>query len=85
MRALLIIDTGPGFKKDEARDAWNERAHETADRFDREGLAVLKSVSAERASVSPSRRHGLARAARGMLTQRDARVMETCPPSRCPL
>ena len=27
VRALLIIDTGPGFKKDEARDAWNKRAH----------------------------------------------------------
>ena len=37
-RALLIIDTGPGFKKDDARDAWNKRAHETAERFDREGL-----------------------------------------------
>src|ERR1041384_8020287 len=51
-RALLIIDTGPGFKKDDARDAWNKRAHETADRFDRDGLAVLKSMSAERANVS---------------------------------
>ena len=25
-RALLIIDTGPGFKKDDAREAWNARA-----------------------------------------------------------
>ena len=25
VRALLIIDTGPGFKKDDARDAWNRR------------------------------------------------------------
>ena len=49
VRALLIIDTGPGFKKDDARDAWNKRAHETAARFDSEGLAVLKSLSAERA------------------------------------
>jgi len=23
VRALLIIDTGPGFKKDEAREVWN--------------------------------------------------------------
>src|SRR6266852_9654205 len=43
VRALLIIDTGPGFKKDDARDAWNRRAHDTGDRFDREGLGVLKS------------------------------------------
>src|SRR6201996_5248256 len=36
--ALLIIDTGPGFKKDDAREVWNERARGTADRFDRDGL-----------------------------------------------
>ena len=84
VRALLIIDTGPGFKKDEARDAWNRRAHETADRFDREGLAVLKSLSAERASVTHRNASGLARAARGMLTQRDATVMETLPTIKVP-
>lgn len=84
VRALLIIDTGPGFKKDEARDAWNRRAHETADRFDREGLAVLKSLSAERASVTHRNASGLARAARGMLTQRDASVMETLPTIKVP-
>jgi pimeloyl-ACP methyl ester carboxylesterase len=74
--ALLIIDTGPGFKKDEARQAWNARAHETAERFEREGLAVLKSASAERATVTHRDARGLALAARGMLTQRDARVIE---------
>ncbi|MGE0287692.1 MAG: alpha/beta fold hydrolase [Bradyrhizobium sp.] len=84
VRALLIIDTGPGFKKDEARDAWNRRAHETADRFDREGLAVLKSLSAERASVTHRDASGLARAARSMLTQRDAGVMKTLPTIKVP-
>lgn len=84
VRALLIIDTGPGFKKDDARDAWNKRAHETAERFDREGLAVLKSMSAERANVSHRDASGLARAARGMLTQRDASVMETLPSIKVP-
>ena len=44
VRALLIIDTGPGFKKDDARDAWNKRARDTAERFEREGLEVLKSA-----------------------------------------
>ena len=84
VRALLIIDTGPGFRKDEARDAWNKRAHETAERFDREGLAVLKSMSAERASVTHRDASGLARAARGMLTQRDASVMEILPAIKVP-
>src|SRR4051812_8303487 len=84
VRALLVIDTGPGFKKDEAREAWNKRALENADRFDREGLAVLKSLSAERASVAHRDASGLARAARGMLTQRDAGVIETLPRIKVP-
>ena len=84
VRALLIIDTGPGFKKDEARDAWNKRALETGDRFEREGLGALKSASRERSEASHRDASGLARAARGMLTQRDARVIELLPNIRVP-
>lgn len=84
VRALLIIDTGPGFKKDDAREAWNRRAHETGDRFEREGLAVLQTLSRERSSVSHRDASGLARAARGMLTQRDARVIELLPDIKVP-
>jgi pimeloyl-ACP methyl ester carboxylesterase len=84
VRALLIIDTGPGFKKDEARDAWNKRAHETGDRFEREGLDGLKLASRERSSVVHRDASGLARAARGMLTQRDAGVIETLPHIKVP-
>ena len=84
VRALLIIDTGPGFKKDEAREAWNKRAHDTGDRFEREGLDVLKSASRERSSVTHRDASGLARAARGMLTQRDARVIESLPDIKVP-
>ncbi len=84
VRALLIVDTGPGFKKDDARDAWNKRAHDTGDRFEREGLAVLQSLSRERSSVSHRNASGLAHAARGMLTQRDARVIESLPAIKVP-
>jgi pimeloyl-ACP methyl ester carboxylesterase len=82
--ALLIIDTGPGFKKDDARAAWNKRAHETGDRFERDGLAVLKSSSPEQSSESHRDASGLARAARGMLAQRDARVIEALPGIKVP-
>jgi pimeloyl-ACP methyl ester carboxylesterase len=82
--ALLIIDTGPGFKKDDAREAWNKRANDTGDRFEREGLAVLKSASRERSTVSHRDASGLARAARGMLTQRDARVIESLADIKVP-
>ena len=84
VRALLIIDTGPGFRKDDAREVWNKRAHETGERFEREGLAVLKSLSRERSTVSHRDASGLARAARGMLTQRDARVIESLPDIKVP-
>ena len=82
--ALLIIDTGPGFKKDDARAAWNRRAHDTGDRFEREGLAFLTSASRERSTVSHRDASGLAHAARGMLTQRDARVIESLPDIKVP-
>src|SRR5689334_20345963 len=84
VRALLIIDTGPGFKKDDARAAWNKRSLDNADRFDREGLAALKTLSAERANVAHRDASGLAHAARGMLTQRDAGVIETLPHIKVP-
>src|SRR3954470_10316224 len=81
VRALLIIDTGPGFKKDDAREAWNKRAHDTGDRFDREGLSGLSS---ERLTVTHRDALGLARAAYGMLLQRDARVIESLPHIKVP-
>jgi pimeloyl-ACP methyl ester carboxylesterase len=82
--ALLIIDTGPGFRKDDAREAWNKRALDTAARLEHEGLSVLKAASRERANASHRDAFGLARAARGMLTQRDARVIEILPEIKVP-
>ncbi|MCP3474346.1 alpha/beta hydrolase [Bradyrhizobium sp. CCGUVB1N3] len=84
VRALLIIDTGPGFRKDDAREAWNARARATADKLDREGLDVLQSATRERATASHRNARGLALAARGMLTQRDATVIELLPDIKVP-
>jgi pimeloyl-ACP methyl ester carboxylesterase len=84
VRALLIIDTGPGFKKDDARETWNKRARDTGDRFERDGLDVLKNASRERSSVAHRNATGLALAARGMLAQRDARVIESLPDIKVP-
>jgi len=82
--ALLIIDTGPGFKKDEARDAWNANALKTAARFDAEGLAPLLKSSPERSRSRHRDATGLAHAARGMLTQRDAGVISSLPSIKVP-
>src|SRR6201988_2775194 len=81
--ALLIIDTGPGFKKDDAREAWNKRALDTADRYDREGLAGLP-LGSRCGGANHRDAPGPARAARGMLPQRDARVIEMLPAIKVP-
>ncbi|HVJ55177.1 MAG TPA: alpha/beta fold hydrolase [Aliidongia sp.] len=82
--ALLVIDTGPGFRKDEPRQAWNERALRTAARYDAEGLAALGAGSAEVASSTHRSAEGLALAARGMLTQHDAGVIDSLPDIKVP-
>lgn len=79
VRGLLIIDTGPGIKKDAARDAWNKAAKATARKFETHGLAVLKNESPERATVAHRDASGLALAARGMLAQRDSNVIDLLP------
>lgn len=83
-RALLIIDTGPGFRKDAAREAWNETARKTAERFEAEGLSSLQSLSPERRQAEHRDASGLVRAARGMLAQRDARVINSLPEIKMP-
>ena len=84
VRALLIIDTGPGYRKDEAREGWNQNALKTAERFEKEGLRQLQGASRERATATHRNAEGLAMAARGMLTQRDARVINSLPEIRVP-
>ncbi|RVX73421.1 hypothetical protein B0A52_03063 [Exophiala mesophila] len=84
VRALLIIATGPGFKKDSARDAWNETAHKTAKAFETQGLAVLQQESPERASATHRDATGLALAARGMLAQRNSGVFDALPQIKVP-
>lgn len=83
-RALLIIDTGPGFKSDEARAGWNATTHKIAERFETEGLARLRNGSPESRFAPHRDAEGLALAARGMLAQRDARVIASLPDIKVP-
>src|SRR5260370_14378246 len=52
VRALLIVDTGPGFKKDDAREASNRRAQGTGDPPQRERPAGRGTPPARRPSPS---------------------------------
>jgi pimeloyl-ACP methyl ester carboxylesterase len=80
--ALLLFDTGPGFKQDRARERWNAYAEARVDALERDGLAAL-STGAE-VGPGPHDPIGLALAARGILTQRDSRVLESLPAIRVP-
>jgi pimeloyl-ACP methyl ester carboxylesterase len=63
---LVLVDTGPGYRKDDARAGWNRMVEGRAREFEARG------------------RHGLAHAARGILAQRDGRVIESLPQIRVP-
>ncbi len=76
--ALILCDTGPGYRSDEARQRWNDRAMATAGRLERDGLAALGDGPRPPDAAQWSMQ-GLARAARGMLTQQDGRVIESLP------
>ncbi|MEP7025656.1 MAG: alpha/beta fold hydrolase [Actinomycetota bacterium] len=75
--ALLLCDTGPGFRRDEAREEWNARAVARAQRLERDGAAALGDSPETRGIRQDPR--GLALAARGILAQRDARVITSLP------
>ena len=81
VRALVICDSGPGYRNAAARMEWNERAHRRAEAFEARGLGELagRSREARDAAAHHGSAQGLAHAARGMLAQRDARVIDGLP------
>jgi pimeloyl-ACP methyl ester carboxylesterase len=74
--ALMLFDTGPGFKKDEARTRWNETARARGAEFDARGLAALNSSDEVKLTRHRDAK-GLAGAARGMLAQQNDRVIQS--------
>ena len=64
--SLLIIDTGPGFKNDKAREGWNKYAIKSAEKYENRD------------------RKGIGNAARGMLTQKDDRIINSLPDISAP-
>ena len=77
VRALLIIDTGPGYKSAVPREEWNEMAGGLAHRLERDGLDHLTKLSREMDPSAHRSATGLALAAAGMLTQRDSAVIDS--------
>jgi pimeloyl-ACP methyl ester carboxylesterase len=81
--ALMLCDTGPGFRNAEARALWNERAFARARELDEKGLAALRGGGETRLGQHRSAR-GLAGAARGMLAQFDSSLIDSLPTIHVP-
>jgi pimeloyl-ACP methyl ester carboxylesterase len=86
VRALVICDSGPGYRNADARNAWNQRARDRARDLETRGLDALGSSSREMQDAMRHHRsgQGLAHAARGMLAQEGASVIDSLPDVRVP-
>jgi pimeloyl-ACP methyl ester carboxylesterase len=86
VEALVICDSGPGYRNAEARAAWNQRAHQRAADLEARGLDAFGGRSREVREALEHHRsaQGLAHAARGMLAQQDSRVIDGLPGIRVP-
>jgi len=78
VRALVLCDTGPGFRNPEARRQWNERALARADALEAKGLADSGGGAETRLGRHRSAQ-GLAGAARGMLAQEGSSLIDSLP------
>src|SRR5437868_1655819 len=77
-RALMLFDTGPGFRNPEARRQWNERAEARARELEETGLPASVGGAETRLGHHRSAQ-GLAGAARGMLAQHDSSLIDSLP------
>lgn len=72
--ALILSGAGPGYRKDDARADWNAYAGKQADKYLERGLDAVPDAPESLAAGHRSAT-GLAHAARGMLAQTDARII----------
>lgn len=76
VKALMLFDTGPGYKNPVGREGWNKTAEARAVAFETKGLESLGRGAEVRIAQHRSAA-GLAKAARGMLAQFDSRIIES--------
>jgi pimeloyl-ACP methyl ester carboxylesterase len=74
--ALVLVGTGPGYRKDEARQGWNDMCESFARALETKGFDGLPSASDEVRAADHRSVGGLAHAARGILRQRDRAVID---------
>jgi pimeloyl-ACP methyl ester carboxylesterase len=72
---LVLCDTGPGYKRDEPRTAWNRMIEATAAAWER-GTATVAPSQREVLAASAQSPRGLALAGRGLVAQHDRDVID---------
>ena len=80
----MLIDTGPGYRNPDGRTKWNRMAEGYADDLDQRGLDALAGSGELLASVHRGA-GGLVHAARRVLTQSDASVVDSLPSIAVPV
>jgi pimeloyl-ACP methyl ester carboxylesterase len=78
VRALILQGCGPGYRSAESRAKWNQRVDGRAKTIEEEGFEALGGAAEVPVSIQRSRRE-LALAARGILAQVDAKVIDSLP------
>jgi pimeloyl-ACP methyl ester carboxylesterase len=77
VRALVLCNTGPGYRKDDARQGWNDFSISYAKRFEERGLEGFgRGIEIDATRAFQRSAQGLAFAGRGILTQRDSVVID---------
>jgi pimeloyl-ACP methyl ester carboxylesterase len=75
--ALVLVDTGPGFRRAESRERWNAWARQRAQELEERGPDALPKGREQRQVQHVHGAGGLAHAARGMLVQEDSAVYDS--------
>jgi pimeloyl-ACP methyl ester carboxylesterase len=73
--AMVIFNSGPGFRSDTARDKWNLGCERTASSLERKGLAALAKSDEVHAEWHADV-WGLIHSARGIMTHEDSRMID---------
>jgi len=79
VKALVLVDTGPGMKNDQARKEWNQWALDCAEQFREAGLGYLDIIGERSGYTEHRSAAGLVNAAIGMLTQKGPEVINSLP------
>lgn len=83
-KSLLLFNTGPGFKKDEARAGWNAQCVKDAEKFEARHAEQMALPEDQRRQGNHNSLMGVARAARGILPQDDGLVIASLADIKVP-